>query len=93
MLAGNPRRNDVRIVAVRDRDERPGFLDARLFEDLAVEAHPHDRLGVEPRGEPVECVRALVDDAHGVPAFGQLDGQLSAHAPTSHDDDVHGGEA
>jgi hypothetical protein len=53
---------DVRVVAVRHRGERCSLLDAGVFEDLAVEREPDDLPSGEPRLEPLERLRGLVDD-------------------------------
>ena len=50
VLERHPRRHDVRVVAAGDRDERVGLLDARLFEDVAVEPEPDDASRASPGG-------------------------------------------
>ena len=90
VLPGHPSGHDVRVVAVGHGDERVRLLDARVLQDVPVEPDADDGPGVEPRGQAVERLPALVDDGHRVSGLGQLDGQLGADPAASHDHEVHG---
>src|SRR5919106_23341 len=65
VLSGHPGRHDIRVVAVRHRDECVGVADPGLLQDLPIEPEAHDRLGLEPGGKSVERFLALVDDGAG----------------------------
>ena len=88
-LAGDASRHDVRVVAARHRGEGPRVGDARLHEDVAVEAEPDDRGPAEALRQAAERLAALVDDRDRVAALLQQPGQLAADAAAAHDDDVH----
>ena len=90
VLAGDPGRDDVRIVPVGDGHERIRLLDPRLLQHLAVEAEADDGFGLEARREPVERLWPLIDDGDGVAGFGQLHGESGTDPPAAHDQDVHG---
>src|SRR5205085_857890 len=85
VLAGHAGGQDVGVVAGRDGDEGVGLLDPRLLEGLAVEAHADEPPGLEPGGEPVEGLLALVDDGDVVAGLAQFDRELGPHTPASHD--------
>ena len=65
-LPGDPGDQDVRVVAVGDRGESAGLLDAGLHQPVAVEADAGDRLAGEALPEAVERLGPLVDDGDGV---------------------------
>ena len=88
-LAGDAGRHDVGVVAAGDRGDGVGFLDARLDEDVAVEAETDDRRAAEALGEPPERLGPLVDDRDRMAVLLQQARELAAHAPAPHDDDVH----
>src|SRR5262245_4458989 len=89
-LAGDPGRDDVRVVSARHRQEGVGLLDPGLLEDLAVEPEPDQRARLEPRGQPRERRGVLVDDRDLVALLGQLLREQDAHTTTTHDDHAHG---
>ncbi len=65
-LAGDPRGDDVGVVAAADRGERVGLLDAGLDQGLAVEADARSPAGRGSLAEAAEGERVLVDDGDGV---------------------------
>jgi hypothetical protein len=67
-LAGDPRRDDVRVVAAAHGGEAVGPLNARPGQDIAVEAHSRHPVALEGRAEPAEGLGVLVDDRNRVAA-------------------------
>ena len=92
-LAGDPRGDDVGVVAAGDGGERVGAPDAGLLQDLLVEALAGDLVAVEPGAEASERVGVGVDDRHGVVAVLEAAGQRGADPPATHDHDMHGADA
>src|SRR5439155_20291305 len=88
-LAGDPRGEDVRVVAAGHRGQRVGLADAGLLQVVAVEAETEDRPTGEALGEPAKGVAVLVDDGHRVAVALERQGQLGAHPPATHHHNVH----
>jgi hypothetical protein len=70
-LAGQPRRDDVGVVARRDGRERSGLLDACPEQDVAVETHPQHALAGKLGGQAVKCRAIAIDHGHVVADSGQ----------------------
>src|SRR5438270_8579435 len=83
------RRHDVAVVAVGQRAEGVGFLDAGPFQHVLVDAVADQRRAWKVLAQAGECAAALVDDGHIVVLLDQLKGQPGAHPATAHDDDLH----
>jgi hypothetical protein len=90
MLARHSRRQDVGIVAARDREERVRLLDTGVLEHVPVEPEPHDRSGLEPRRQAGERRGVLVDHGDLVTGLRELLRQQDADTTTAHDDHAHG---
>ena len=88
-LAGHPRRDDVGVVARRDRGERSCLLDACPQQHVAVEPHAEHALTRELGGEAVKCRAVAIDDGHVVTDPGQAVRQRRAHPAASHDHYTH----
>jgi len=85
--------DDVRIVSGGNSDEGVGIFDARLLQQLAVEAEAHHLTSALTGWIAPERLRVLVDDGHVVPALEQGERKLGADPPATHDQDVHEAEA
>ena len=88
-LTGRAGHEDVRVVAVGDRGERAGPLDAGGDQDVAVEADAHEGLAREVLGESTEGRWLAVDHRHGVTLTHEGGGQTGTDPTTPDDDDVH----
>ena len=88
-LAGDAGDEDVGVVAVGDRRQRVGPLDAALDEAVAVEADAHDGLAVEAGRQPTEGLLVAIDDGHGVVVIPEHARQPGPDPTTSDDDDMH----
>jgi hypothetical protein len=90
-LAGQPRRDDVRVVATGHGCEGVGPFDARFDQHLAVKADAgHGKPG-EVRSQPAKGIRVLVDDRDRMASTLEVLGQSRTDAPAPHDHDVHAG--
>ncbi len=76
VLARDAGRDDVRVVAARDRQEDVGIPDPGLLQDVPGEPEANEGLRVEAGRQPVERARALVDHGHRMAELGELDGQV-----------------
>jgi hypothetical protein len=88
-LSGDPSRDDVGVVTVGDCGKRPGALDARLDEYLAIKAATADLLAVELRAESAEGLGILVDHCYVVTDAFQCQRKTGTHPATTHDHDMH----
>jgi hypothetical protein len=91
-LPGDARREDVRVVAVRDGREAVGVVDPGLPQHVAVEAQPGHLGPGEVGVEPAERVRVLVDHRDGVAVVLQRLGEGRAGPAAAHDHEVHNAE-
>src|ERR1022692_1240364 len=89
-LAGDARRDHVRVVAAAGGSERVGTLDARLDENITIEADAGDLAAPEARSQLAERPRLLVNDCNRVPLVLDNVGDSRANPPAPHNHDVHG---
>ena len=90
MLLGDAGTHDVGVVAVGDRDEDVGLLDAGLLQDVPIEPGSDEGLAFKALVEMLEGCGVLVDDGDREVALRQGIRQLGADPSTPHDDRVHG---
>ena len=88
-LAGDPGRQDVRVVAAGDRGQGRCLVGPGPVEVVAVEARTHDGGPRPVGGEPPEGLGVAVDDGHRMALLDQPDAQSGTDPATTHDDDVH----
>src|SRR5207244_13455266 len=89
MLLGDAGTHDVGVVAVGDRDEDVGLLDAGLLQDVPIEPGSDEGLAFKALVEMLEGCGVLVDDGDREVALRQGIRQLSADPSATHDDRVH----
>lgn len=77
--------HDVRVVAIRHRDERVGLLDTRRLQHVFIYAYPQDTAPGELLWQTPEGGRLYIDDGHGVARFIQGRGEPRTN-PTAADD-------
>ena len=92
-LAGDPRGEDVGVVAVADGGEGVGGLDPGLGQGVAVEPDAGDTLSLEGRAEAAERRAVLVDDRDVMPLALETEGQGRADTAAAHDHEMHGADA
>ena len=89
VLAGDPGREDVRVVPARHRRQGVGRGGTGPVEIVAIEART-DHGGAGPAArEATEGAGHLVHDGHAVALLGQAHGQPRTDPTASHDDHVH----
>ena len=81
--------HDVRVVAIGDRGERAGVLDAGVLQRVTVVTDAGDLEPGEIGMEPPEGAGAPVDDRHAVAHLFELQGELTTDSPAAHNDHVH----
>ena len=85
------RGEDVAVVALGEREEPVGALDADAPQHVLVGAVGADRVAREVLGQPVEGIGLEVDDGDLVTRVREAAGQAGADPATAHDDGAHSG--
>jgi hypothetical protein len=88
-LPGDPRRDDVGVVAAAHRREAVRALYSGPGEHVAVEANAGHPVALERRAEPAEGFWVAVDDGDRVPPVLQDVGERRAYSAATHDHDMH----
>src|ERR1700687_3056004 len=87
-LARDLRRHEVTVVAMRQRKDRIGLIDARGTQNLHVRAVAEQRRTAEALWQVYERTTVEIDDRDRVTSFVELAREEGADPPASDDDDV-----